>query len=300
MNARARKLLRGIALILVTLAILVAVRMWLEPKDSPAPDVDLSPSARQRLMDSGQQSRIEEAIMLADLMSAEVLLVGEDHFYRETNEYLTHLLDTVRNRRITLLLEIPRNLQPAVDAFVTAGSSTAFDAAVREGDALPFGHILQWAHRNREKVARVVAVDEPRGRIFVNRALLRETRNRTMAESITGSIEREPGDLVVIYGGQLHMILSGRYRYDLENRTPAGALLMREIDRRRIRSILISGKGKSPASEILSEGIYAATAPVGDSPYAYFIDYPIFRASKAKDLFDYYVILGELTRIGGR
>ena len=300
MKPRIRRSLRLIALVLATAALLVAVRMWLEPKDSPAPDVDLSPAARERLMTSGQQSLIDEASMIGDLMSADVWLVGEDHFYREPNEYLTHLLDAVRDRRITLLLEIPRNLQPAVDAYVSTGASPSFDAAVREGDALPFGHILQWAHRNRTKVSRVVAVDEPGGTIFLNRALLRETRNRTMADSVSSSIDRAPGDLVVIYGGQLHMTLGGRYRYDLENRTPAGALLLRQLDRRRIRTVLLSGKGKSPASEILAEGVYAAATPVGEVPYAYFIDYPIFRASKARELFDYYVVLGKLTRIGGR
>jgi hypothetical protein len=300
MKTTRRRLFRVAMLVLVAAAMLVAVRMWLEPKDSPAPPVDLSAAARQRLATIGEQSRIDEARMSADLLTADVLLVGEDHFYRETNEYLTRMLDSVGRRRIVLLLEIPSNLQPAVDAFVADGASSAFDAAVREGDALPLQHILQWAHRNRTKVSRVIAVDEPRGRIFVNRALLRETRNRTMANAVLDSLERAPGDLVVVYGGQLHMTLGGRYRYDLENRTPAGALLARQLERRRIRSIMLSGKGKSPASEVLPAGVYAAAEATGGEPFAYFIDYPIFRASTARELFDYYVVLGDLTRIGGR
>lgn len=299
MNARVSRILRVSALLLAVVATLIGVRLWLEPKDSPAPAVDLSPAARQRLMTNGLRSRIGEEQMLSDLMTADVLLVGEDHFYRETTEYLTRMLDAVEGRRISLLLELPHDIQPAVDEYVATGGSADFERAVADGNALPFGHILDWAHRNRAKISRVVAVDETRRTIFVNRALLKDTRNRTMADAVSRAMD-QTNDLVVIYGGQLHMTLGGRYRYDLENRTPAGALLTRELDRRGIRSVLLSGKGKSPASEVLPAGIYAAAAEVGASPYAYFIDYPIFHAATARELFDYFVVLDDLTRIGGR
>jgi hypothetical protein len=297
MTRRIAGTIRVTLLVLAIAAPVVAIRIAIEPEESPAPVVDLSVSSMRKMAASCEQSRVDEARLFADLATTDVLLVGEEHFYRETNEFLTRMLESIGTRRVSILLEIPSNLQPAVDAWVSTGSSAAYDAAVSKGDALPFQYILEWAHRNRTRITRVVAVDETRGRIFLNRALLRETRNRTMADAVLASVGGASRELVVIYGGQLHMTLAGRYRYDLENRTPAGALLLQKLERRRIRSVMLSGKGKSPASDILPPGIYAASSAAGESPYAWFINYPIFRAARARELFDYYVVLGDLTRI---
>lgn len=283
------------------LAGLVALRAWLEPRESPDPEVDLSAEAAKRIAVAGEESRVGEQRLAQAVASADVVLVGEDHFYRETNEFLTRTLDTVKGRRITLLLEVPECLQPQLDEYVATGRSSSFDEAVRNGDALPFQHILGWAHRNRAKLSRVVAFDEGSATIFLNRALLRDTRNETMADAILAARMVAPQDLVVAYGGQLHMTLAGRYRYDIPNRRPAGALLLsRGVDRARLVSVMLSGKGKSPAGDILPPGIFTSSSRLGDAPFAYFIRYPIFRASTARELFDFYVNLGELTRIGGK
>lgn len=298
---RSGKIVKATFAVVLVVAGLVAVRAWLEPKEAQDPEVDLSTEATKRIAMSGEQSRVDEKSLEQAVGSADVLLVGEDHFYRETNEFLTRTLSSVEGRRVTLLLEIPEFLQPAVDEYVATGRSPSFDEAVRNGESLPFQQILAWAHRNRAKVSRVVAFDEGSTTIFLNRALLRDTRNETMADAILAARMVAPQDLVVAYGGQLHMILAGRYRYDIPNRTPAGALLLtRGVDRARLVSVMLSGKGKSPAADILPAGIYAASAQLGDAPFAYFIQYPIFRASTARELFDFYANLGELTRVGGK
>ena len=184
-----------------------------------------------------------------------------------------------------------------MDEFVGTGKSAAFDVDVREGAALPYAAILRWAHRNRAKVSAVIAMDESSREIFVNRALLRDTRNATMAKAILDAHRVHAGDLVVAYGGQLHMTLAGRYRYDVANRTPAGALLLQHVPRERIRSVMLSGRTKAPICEITPAGIVATAFSAGELAYPYFIEYPIFRATRARELFDYWVNLGDLTRI---
>ncbi|MHB0972157.1 MAG: hypothetical protein ACYC7A_06005 [Thermoanaerobaculia bacterium] len=83
--------------------------------------------------------------MVADLATAEIVLVGEEHRHRETTEYLNRLLDSLDGRQIALLLELREELQPTVDAYVLNGASPEFAAAVHEGAALPLDGILAWA-----------------------------------------------------------------------------------------------------------------------------------------------------------
>lgn len=97
----------------------------------------------------------------------------------------------------------------------------------------------------------------------------------------------------------MHMLLAGRYRYDREDRTPAGALLLRAgVPRDRLRSLLLSGRGRSPLDQAWpGPGVLAMTGEVGQEAWPYFIDYPVFRAASGRDLFDLFVHLGPLTRV---
>lgn len=277
---------------------LVGLRLALEPAESPVPMVDLSPSARERLAALAQASEVPAARLGDELARVDVLLVGEEHFYQETVRFLIDLLEAVETRRVYLLLELPSGMQAHVEEWVTRGASPALAAAIADGDALPYGEILSWAHRNPHRLSRVVAMDEDRARIVVNRALLRDTRNETMARAVLAARAERPADLVVAYGGQMHMLLSGRYRYDREDRTPAGArILQAGVPRARIRSVLLSGSERAPINAMWpGPGALAMSAPIGQEAWPYFIDYPVFRATSGRDLFDVFVDLGPLTR----
>ena len=156
--------------------------------------------ALARLLSRARASEIPVGQLRAQLSGLDVLLVGEEHFYRETTRFLCELLEGVEGRRVTLLLELPSGLQVHVDEWVRTGASAGLAAAVREGQALPLGEILSWAHGHPQLVSRVVAMDEDRARIFVNRALLRDTRNATMARAILDARRERPADLAVAYG----------------------------------------------------------------------------------------------------
>lgn len=289
--------------ILVVLAVGAAgLRAALEPRETPAPGLKLSEAERGRVGALAHASAPDAGRRLADLSGIDVLLVGEEHFYLETQAWLATLLDGVPDRRIALLLELPRGLQPEVDRWIATGRSGPLEEAIRAGNALPYGDLLAWAHRNRSRLSRVVAMDEDGSRIFWNRAFLRDTRNRTMAAAVLAARRAGPKDLVVAYGGQMHVLLAGRYRYDREDRVPAGARLLSEgVPRERIRSVLLSGEGKAPVCEAWpGPGALDLSDAIGDEPWALFVDYPLFRVGSSRDLFDFFVHLGPLTRVSRR
>lgn len=283
--------------IVATLILLMGTRLALEPEEGPWPSADRSPGARDRIAQLAVASRVDFEHLAADLAGVDILLVGEEHRYREPTEFLTRLLEATRERRLVLLLELPNDQQEAVEEYVRTGGSAVFDAAVRDDKALPYASILAWAHAHQERLADVSAFDETRARIVLQRAVLRDTRNATMAEAILRARQAHPDALIVAYGGQLHMILAGRYRYDRPDRTPAGALLLAAgIPRQSIRSVLLSGDGKSPLAGIMPTGVVRTTGPIGVESFVWFIEYPVYGADTGRDLFDYYVNLGALTR----
>lgn len=283
---------------LALVAALAGVRLALEPSESLPPEVDLSPAARERLAARARASEVGVERLRAELAGLDVLLVGEEHFYREPPAFLCGLLAAVEGRRAVLLLELPAGTQPMVDEWVQTGSSPALAAAIRQGDALPYGEILGWAHRNRHRLSGVVAMDEDRARIVWNRTLLRDTRNETMAQAVLRARREHPGDLAVAYGGQMHMLLAGRYRYDREDRTPAGARLLRAgVPRERLRSVLLTGTGRAPVGDAWpGPGVLALSGPIGDEPWPYFVDDAVFGAATGRELFDHLVDLGPLSR----
>lgn len=295
---RSRRL-RILGVLFVLLAGAAGLRAALEPRETPAPGLKLSEEERGRIGALAHASAADAGRRLADLSGIDVLLVGEEHFYVETQAWLATLLDGATDRRITLLVELPRGLQPAVDRWIATGRSGPLEEAMRSGNALPYGDLLSWAHRNRSRLSRVVAMDEDGSRIFWNRVVLRDTRNRTMAAAVLSARRADPEGLVVAYGGQMHMLLAGRYRYDREDRVPAGARLLREgFPRERIRSVLLSGEGKAPVCEAWARpGALDMADAIGAEPWALFVDYPIFRAVAGRELFDVFVNLGPLTRV---
>ncbi len=291
--------LRILGVFLVLAVGAAGLRTALEPEETPAPGLTLPEAERDRIGALARASAADAGRRLEDLSGVDVLLVGEEHFYVETQAWLARLLDGVTNRRIALLLELPRGLQPEVDRWVATGRSARLEEAIRSRDALPFGDLLAWAHQNRSRLSAVVAMDEDGNRIFWNRVFLRDTRNRTMADAVLSARRAGPGDLVVAYGGQMHMLLAGRYRYDRKDRVPAGARLLREgVPRERMRSVLLSGEGKAPVCEAWAgPGALDMADAIGAEPWALFVDYPLFRVGASRDLFDFFVHFGPLTRV---
>ncbi|MDX9733842.1 MAG: ChaN family lipoprotein [Thermoanaerobaculia bacterium] len=291
--------LRILGVFLVLAVGAAGLRAALEPEETPAPGLTLPEAERDRIGALARASAADAGRRLEDLSGVDVLLVGEEHFYVETQAWLARLLDGVTNRRIALLLELPRGFQPEVDRWVATGRSERLEEAMRSRDALPFGDLLAWAHRNRSRLAAIVAMDEDGNRIFWNRVFLRDTRNRTMADAVLSARRAGPGDLVVAYGGQMHMLLAGRYRYDRKDRVPAGARLLREgVPRERMRSVLLSGERKAPVCDAWAgPGALDMADAIGAEPWALFVDYPLFRVGTSRDLFDFFVHLGPLTRV---
>lgn len=107
-----------IALAASPLALLAAafgLRLALAPAESSPPPVDLSPPARARLAARARASEVPAETWRADLAAVDILLVGEEHFYREPKRFLCELLEAVEGRRVQLLLELPAGVQPQVD-----------------------------------------------------------------------------------------------------------------------------------------------------------------------------------------
>jgi len=281
---------------------LLLLRVVLEPREGKIPEVPESPVQRQKLLEASAASRLEQGALLQKLRRAEVLLVGEDHFYQETTQAFTGLLEARSlfgdERPLVLLLEIPSFLQPAVDSYVFEGRSAQFDAAVAVGKALPLGHILAWAHQRRNLLSSVRAIDENPARIFVRRALLSDTRNRGFAREVWRAREKYPLALVAVYGGQLHMLRAGRYRYDRADRTPLGALLLAQgLPPQALHTLFLSGPGKSPLADALPIGNYDLQGPLGEFNFVWVAEYPIFAVEQCRQLGDTFVQLGPLTRI---
>lgn len=280
------------------LGVLLGVRQLLAPREGVVPEVSLTPAEAARVRALAGASRVGLDALVEDVRRVDVLLLGEEHFKNETVRFATDLLDRLPERRVSLLLELPARAQRHLDRYLASGEPAELDAVWNEGDALPYRPLVVWARENRERVSRLVAMDEDSSRIFLNRAFLRDTRNATMCGFVLDALRERPGELVVAYGGQMHMLLSGRYRYDVENRTPAGArLLSAGLPRSRVRTVLLSGKGKAPVSDVTEPGIVNARLAAGEEPWQLFVSDAVFRAESGRDLFDYFVNLGELTRV---
>ncbi len=97
----------------------------------------------------------------------------------------------------------------------------------------------------------------------------------------------------------MHMMLAGRYRYDVANREPAAPRLMRMgVPRQEIASIMLSGQGRFPLDAAWpSPGIVRMAGDAGTLAFQYYIDSAIFSARSAGESFDYFVNLGRLTPV---
>ncbi|TNF74481.1 MAG: hypothetical protein EP299_07145 [Acidobacteria bacterium] len=228
-----------------------------------------------------------------------VLLIGEDHLFKEPVIYATTLMDAFGDRPVSLLLELPAAIQPAIDHYLEECTEPAL-ASVFEGQlVLALQDLLRWACNHPERARAVKAMDENMLDILLKRLFLTDTRNETMARAIVSEYEDDPDTLVVAYAGQLHMTQAGRYRYNQPDREPAGSRIHRMgVPDGEIVGIMLNGGDKFHLHEVWkSPGALPMEGAAASIPYAYFIDYPIFGVKEASELFDYFVNLGSLTPV---
>ena len=240
--------------------------------------------------------------LAAAVSARRVLLVGEDHLYEEPPAYLTALLDELYwsgGTAASLLLEMPRNLQPAIDDYLRTGDEAALTEIFTGKPVLQLQHVLRWAHRHRARVPSVLAFDEPQYEILLKRSYLTDTRNLTMARAILRAREEHPDRRVVAYGGQLHMMRAGRYRVDEPSRDTAGSRLPGlGVPPDEITSVMLAGGHDFHLHSIWERpGALPVDGRPVRIPIAYLIDYAIFGVAFADEAFDYFVNLGPLTRI---
>lgn len=291
-----RKILFGLVSLGVLLAAALGVRTMLAPKATPSPVVDLSSDDEARLRAHVAESVVDRDVLLKRVENADVVLVGEVHFCKEPMEFLVRLVEDTGARPISLLLELPAETQHEIDAYLKSHDASILDGMFVSRSVLPYRFILEWAGEHPDRVRVVTAMDENRRRIVINRTFLRDTRNETMARHVLSERERNPDHLVVAYGGQLHFTMAGRYLYDVENRVPMGARLVRYgIPRDRIVTVMVSGDGRAPLCDLVQGGVFDVAGALGEQPYALFLQGKIFGAERARELFDYYVDLDSLS-----
>jgi hypothetical protein len=262
------------------------------PGISEAPETLISPRAlAERLITRDELGRV--------LREKRVLLVGEDHLFNEPPIYITKLLEAMGDRPTSLLMELPYDLQPEIDAYMKEGSEGVLKAIFSGRQVLQLQGLLRWAYENRGQLTDVLAVDEPLYEIMLKRSYLEDTRNTTMAHAVLQTLQARPENRIVVYAGQLHMMRAGRYRVDRPSREPVGSRLIRlGVPKSQIASVMMNGGENFHLHSVWDRpGVLPLDETEPRIPIPYLIDYPIFGATYADELFDYFVNLGELTKI---
>jgi hypothetical protein len=265
---------------------------------APAPGIS-DPPESVLLPQDIIKNQITVKELAQDIQDKRVLLVGEDHLYIEPPQYLCNLLEEMEERPTSLLLELPDDIQPEIDTYMLEGGESALKAIFSGRPVLQLQSLLRWSFENRHRMMEVLAVDEPLYEILLKRSYLEDTRNATMANAITRTWREHPQNLIVVYGGQLHMMKAGRYRVDRPNRDTAGLRLTRlGIPENQIVSIMLNGGENFHLHSIWHK---PGALPLIDQdfriPIPYLIDYPVFGGTYADEFFDYFINLGKLTKI---
>lgn len=291
------RIAKATALVMAACAVLLALRALLAPDWHEPPAVVLAPDeidAVRQLLEPELLSRQELANQVSQ---ASFLLVGETHFRKETVAYFLGLLDDIDREPVVVLLELPGSTQPAIDRYMSSGDEREFDRIWGEVEALPLHEILRWAYLNRQRVQRVLAMDEDSFRIFLNRAVLDDTRNETMMRALLQAADDHPSARIVAYGGAMHMMLGGRYRFDVDNRRPGGLRLLESgIAREDVASISLVGDDLPIATALPIPAAMALQGNAGLLPYEDFYEYPVYGVSRIRELHTHVVYLGPLTR----
>jgi hypothetical protein len=242
---------------------------------------------------------VEIDTLAASLKQEDVLLVGEDHLYEEPPLYLVELLKRLDDRPVSLLLELPTDIQDDIDRYMADGGEDMLENIFKGRQVLQLQSLLRWAQQNSEQVPVVRAIDEPLYEIFLKRAYLTDTRNPTMASAIHREWQANPDHRIVFYAGQLHLMKAGRYKVNRASRNTAGSRLpLLGVPADRIAVVWLNGGENFHLHSVWDQpGVLALGEFPVRVPMAYFIDYPVFGIDYADEAVDYFVNLGSLTRI---
>lgn len=297
MKRRLLLVARVLAWIAGVLALLLALRAFLAPDWHEPPVAGLQATDVDALRPLVEPGLLDRPALAAQVSSRRFLLVGETHFRRETVDFFTGLINELGDDPLVLLLELPGSTQPAIDRYLASGDEHEFDAIWGKVEALPLHGILRWAHANQNRVVEVVAMDEDSTRIFINRALLDDTRNETMARAMLEASKAHPDARIVAYAGAMHMMLGGRYRFDADNRRPAGLRLLEAgIPREAVASLSLVGDELPVKDAFASPAALDLRGTAGLLPFEDFYDYPVYGVSRIGELHTHIVYLGPLTR----
>ena len=85
--------------------------------------------------------------LAASLKDKDVLLVGEDHLYEEPPLYLAELLNSLDDRPVSLLLEMPTDIQVEIDQYMEDGSESTLDGIFKGRVVLQLQDLLRWAQK---------------------------------------------------------------------------------------------------------------------------------------------------------
>ncbi len=283
------------------LAALAAVRIMLEPKMGALTIVKVPANERPSIKMAISASAIDHPALMAELAAKRVLLVGEEHFQQEPQSWLQTLigdLHAIDGRGAVLLLELPGRTQADLDRYLATGDESALEHAFGGSDVLPYKSTVRWARAHREAVTAVRADDENFWHIGIMRFLLTDTRNDTMARTIAAAAEANPGQRIIAYGGRLHMTNAGRYMYDSDTRRPIGARLPAlGVPRKDIATVWLFA-GQNPVDGIWeTPGTVSLAGLAGELPITLIEAYPIYGATRLREIADYAVHLGPATPI---
>lgn len=262
------------------------------PGIGEAPETILSPEALAAALLAPDE-------LAAALSDRRVLLIGEEHLTEEIPEYTTELLGKLDDRPAHLLLEMPLDAQPAIDAYLQTGDEAILHEIFDGKPILQLQHLLRWARERPRQVSSIEAFDQSLWEIVFRRAFLEDTRNVTMSRAILRAWKEHPERRVVAYAGQLHLLAGGRYRVDHPSRDPAGSRLSAlGIPPEEIARVMINGGENFHLQSIWPRpGALPIAGGPARIPIPYLIDYPIFGVAYADEVFDYFVHVGALTPI---
>ncbi len=296
-----RRFGKRLVLAISMLAVLIVIRVALEPRRGPLNVVKVPENERVQVKASLAASAVDRSALLAELGTKRVLLIGEDHFQQEPQIWLQTLLDdlhAMNGRGAVLLLELPQHIQPQIDAYLATGDESALDEAFNGSEVLPYKSTVRWARAHREAVTAILADDENFWHIGLMRLLLTDTRNDTMARAISMAAQTYPGKRIVAYGGRMHMMNAGRYMYDRNTRRPIGARLPAlGIGKKDIAAVWLFA-GEAPVDGLWDKhNTLRFAGPAGDLLITQLEDNTIFGAVRLKEVADYAVQLGPATPI---
>lgn len=295
-----RVLVKRLLIAVSIVAVLVAVRVGLEPKMGPLNVIKVAPNERPAVKTALAASAVDRSALVAELARKRVLLVGEQHFQQEPQSWLRALLADLQamdGRSSVLVLELPQRTQPYIDRYLSTGDESALNHAF-SSKVLPYRPTVRWAREHPEAVASIRVDDESFWHIGLMRLLLTDTRNDTMARAVAAAAEANPGKRIVVYGGRMHMMKAGRYMYNSNTRRPIGARLPTlGIPAQDIAAVWLFA-GENPFDGLWdTPGAVRSAGPAGDLPLVEIEEYPIYGVTRIKQIADYAVQLGPATPI---